>query len=836
MSVIQSKYAKTKKYDVPLYSEPQSPQECFSVKGIDDTGIFVLNDNKYSKCFVLSDINFAGMTDEEQKMIIIKFSRVINTVSTRFSYVIANEYADDNSYQNAISYPLYGDEKDLLRNAFNEVINDKVTDAKQGLYQTIYFTVTIESKGIKEARSTFSSMEASLRNAFIRIGVNGMAGSQLRPMDINTRMQKWYNLTHLGLRSKFKFDYYKMLQQNKDWINYVSPEKIVFYNDYFVMNDCIYGKVVYVSKYPQSLVSDFISEISKINCTSFVAVNNEPIELEVYKQEINRKHSSVGLQIERQKQRNRNNNDFLSDASEGLLDEREALVALARHTNEGDDHYFNSTILIAFLASSKKDMEDITSQIESAAGEKSYEVQPCFRMQREALNSCFIFGIQEFKRVCNFTSPCLAMFMPYKTQELNDERGLWYGINQLSQNSIIADQKKHGFHMMYLGKTRRGKSVFAKCKIIGTALTHPEEQIIIIDPQNEYRGLANTPGIEGSIISFDTQKEEYVNPLDVNFEGVDYSALQEIIAEKADFIFTLLSSCIKRNLDAEEQGILDQVIEEVYSENYALRKRLNGESSEITEFSIPTYMREKEDIFLGATDLSQEEQVKKYSPTLQDIYQKLLDMDNNKVAQKLAKHMHIFVNGSLNLFNHRTNVDLSNKFLVFDISGIKANLRTTAMLVMLEVVRNKLKENFLKGDWTNIFIDEFHELLRIPAVAEFVITLWKEAGKLKGLLGAITQNMSDMLNSSADSDKLATILSNTDCFAILCQSSLDRRKLEEFLPTISSAMYNFVEESEPGMGLLKMGPITVPFDMRMSKESALFQIVNTDGNNKDMAI
>lgn len=328
----------------------------------------------------------------------------------------------------------------------------------------------------------------------------------------------------------------------------------------------------------------------------------------------------------------------------------------------------------------------------------------------------------------------------------------------------------------------------------------------------------------------------YVNPMDVNFEGVDYATLQEIIAEKTDFIITLLSSCMRRDIDSGEQGILDKVIDQVYSENYAMRKKLNGESGEVTEFSVPAYMQKDTTALPVITDMSAEEQERKYSPTLQDVYQKLKDMENDVTAQKLAAHMQIFVNGSLNLFNHKTNIDLNRKFLVFDISGIKENLRVTCMLVMLEIVKTKIKWNFARGNWTNVYIDEFHELLGVPAVADYVIKLWKEVGKLHGSMTGITQNMTDLINKSPNSDKLAAILSNTEYFAMLNQSTIDRRLLADFLPSISPAMFNFVEGASKGTGLLKMGPVTVPFDMRMSNECKLYQYVNTDGNNQDSAI
>lgn len=687
MAFLTTKYGKTKQYDEPLYVNPKSTEELFPVKAIDESGIFVLNKGKYSKLFILSDINFAGVTDLEQKTIIINFSKVLNSINCRFSYTVANEYVDESAFSKKILYKKRGDDMDMLCDAFNEVINEKVTDAKQGLYQTIYLTLTVDAKNIRDAKNALSSIEATLSSTLIQIGINGMAGSSLETVSLNERMQKWYNFTHTGLHTNYKFDLRSCIKHNKDWIDIVSPESLVFYNDYFILNGNRYGRVMYISKHAQSLESDTLAELAKINSTNYITVNSEILDLSGYKQEIIRKHSSVGLKIEREKKRNRDNNDFLADASDKLLTEKDSLVKLARQVETGDDHFFNTTVMIAFLAKSYTELEDITEQIKAIGGVKSFEVKSCFDKQREGLNSTFMFGVQEFKRVTNFSAPCQAMYMPFKTQELNDENGTYYGINKLSQNPIIANRKLlDSYHGMVLGKTRSGKSVFAKCEIISNRCLNPEDQILIIDPQNEYKDIAYAPGVNGTVVSFDTQEEIYVNPMDVNFDDVDYSTLQEIISEKTDFIITLLSSCMRRDIDSEEMGVLNKVIEQVYSENYAMRKKINGESKQITEFSVPSYMKQNETILPFASELSPEEQERKYSPTLQDVYQKLKDMSNDVTAQKLAAHMQIFVNGSLNLFNHRTNVDLNLKFIVFNLSRIKQNLRVTCMLVMLEIL------------------------------------------------------------------------------------------------------------------------------------------------------
>lgn len=825
MQMPKSKYEQTKVCDAPVVKELKSVQDIFSIVSIEESGIFELTDKKYSKLYMLSDINFAGVTDEEQKQIIINFSKVLKTIPCRFSYAVANEHVDEKVFHDKILYPMRKDKYDPLRKSFNNVIQSKVSDAKQGLYQTIYLTLTIHAEDMMDAKGTFSSMESAIRSAFVGIGVNGIQGSVMKTVSIDERMQQLFDFTHTGMNARYKFHFEDEIKARHDWMNVIAPANICFENESFVMNGQV-GKVFFIEEYPKSLESDIIAALTKVNCTSYISVNNELLDISGFKQEIARKYMKVGMKIENEKQRNRNNNDYLADASTKLLTEKEKLDLFSKELDTNDDHYFNSTMMILVLAKDKEELAHIEEKLMNAASLKSVKLKACFGKQREALNSVLPLGIQEFKRVVNLSSSCLAMLMPFKTQELNDENGIYYGVNQLSQNVIFADNKKLKNHNgLILGQSGSGKSVFAKSSIISTFINFVFDQIIIIDPQSEYGGLAKVT--DGTVISFDSTKEFYLNPMDVDFEGIDYGRLREIISDKVDFILSLLSSCLKRDMLPEEQGIVDGVIEKVYSENYAMRKRLNGLTDEASEYEIPGYMRTDTLQMSGTTTMTNEEQIKAYSPTLQDVYQGLLDEGSN-LGIHLAAAMEIFVNGSLNLFNHRTNVDLSNRFIVFDLSGLKDNLRITSMLIMMETVRTKIKENSKKGRWTHLFIDEFHELLGVEQVASFILKLWKEIRKMSGILNGITQNMSDLLNND-NGGKLQAILSNTEYFALLSQSTLDKNKLMQFLPSISPAMFNFVDNADSGTGLLKMGTVTVPFDMRIDKSSEIYSIVNTDG-------
>ena len=840
MPRLMTEYAKTKVMDTPLYKDFDSVQQIFSIVSVDKSGIFELPNSLYSKQYKLSDINFLGMTLDEQAEVIRWFSKVLETVPCRFSYIVANEYVDEEAFQKQILYPLANDELDKLRGAYNDIISEKLTDAKQGLYQTIYFTLTCKADNMQEAKYNFNSMETGIRVAFMDQSAEGTCGSTLTALEVNERMQLLYNFTHIGINTKFKFNFNEQIEYRRDWVNTIAPASIMFENEMFRMNGKV-GKVLYISEYPKILEADIVSKLSNINCTSYISVNNELISRDALKKELARKHMKLGMKIENEKTRNRNRNDFLSDASSKLLEMQEKVEAFQREMSDEDQHFFNTTVTVLFLAENEEELHKIENRILTTGGMKSIVFKPCFAKQKEGINTSLGLGIQEFKHVCNLSSLAVSMFMPYKTQELCDIGGVYYGINQLSNNAIFADKKRlKNRNSLILGQSGSGKSVAAKLETICSYTVYPDDQFLMIDPNADYYEIAGIVG--GTVISFDPQKQLFVNPLDVDFTGVEYADLESVIYEKSDFLQTLISSYIKRDLNEDELPVLNKAIEKVYNENYSVRRKLNGVGASESEFEIPRHMQS--DSFSSGetyTILSPEEQVRQYSPTLQDIYQCLVDM-NDFHASHVARMMDTFVNGALSLFNHRTNVDLDARFLSFDLSHTQENIRVSAMVVMMEMVRSRIRENGRNGIWTHVYIDEFHELLGVDCVAKFVLKLWKEVRKMSGLMTGITQNMSDLMKSKDDVN-LAQIFSNTESFFLLSQSTQDMELLMKFLPSISAAMFSYLDNAPSGTGILKMGPTTVPFDMVIDKDSEIYKLVNTDagikkekGNKNDKGI
>ncbi|MBQ6408010.1 MAG: hypothetical protein IJJ64_08240 [Butyrivibrio sp.] len=257
MAKFLTAYAQTKVEDEPKTKNPQSTTDFLSVEGTDDTGVFKLMNGKYSKTYTLSDINFLGSTNDEQKAIITSLAEVMNAIPVRFQITIANEYIDDGAFTDQILFKPRNDKYDSIRADYNEVIKDKLTDAKQGLYQTIYLTLTVEADSYRTARLEFSAIEGSVRAAFISLGVNGMNGSVMKAVTVDERIQKLYSFFHTGISSQYKFSYEKEFEAQRDWLTTISPAAIRFNNEDFTMNGKI-GRVMYIDGLPRDLESDMI--------------------------------------------------------------------------------------------------------------------------------------------------------------------------------------------------------------------------------------------------------------------------------------------------------------------------------------------------------------------------------------------------------------------------------------------------------------------------------------------------------------------------------------------------------------------------------------------------
>lgn len=840
MSIIgqrkNTRYKSTKEYDEVLFVDKKSTGELFPVVSIDRSGIFALNNDKYSKTYKITDINYEGVTEEEKGDIVYNFSGVIKTLSTsRFSYTVASEAFDSKSFRQNTVLQMKDDGLDYIRENFNEIISEKILS--KGLTKTIYLTLTIQATSFDEAKLIFEGMEFEINKTLHNVSLKGMNGSEINAIDINTRMQLWYNMTHLYLGEEYEFDFDREYKQGHDFINIVSPYKMDVYDTYFIMNDCTYGTALAIDEYPKSLSSEIMYNLTDTDCVSYVTVASEPLEKNALMRETNHKLGLVNMRAGKEKRDLRRQNDYLSEISETTQELKTTLNTMSANLRNDDEKYFNSSMYILLLTDSKEKLDLQIQKIRQLQNRFTFKINEVFGYQVESMNSAYLFGVQEIKRCCNMDSVSLAMLEPFRAQDINDPDGLYYGLNLLSKKAIVINRKNSrkysGYHKLSFGGTGSGKTAQTKQEIALNALLYPEDQQIIIDPLGDYENIAEI--FNGSLIKFETGKENYINPFDVDFTGVGYKGLKNIIKEKTDFVVAVLAAYREGPINKVEMGLIEDAVTKVFSDNYASRNDINGKKENKTNIKVPGYLSNNYRFGNDLSDLTREEQIRELSPLFQDIYEEIKRQDN-EVSKKLVEEMFVLVNGSLNFFNHRTTIDLNKKVIVFSFDNSLKELRLVAETICLEVVKKLIRKNFKEGRWTEAYIDELHEFFRHQQILNTIVEMWKEMRHFNGMLGGITQDISQFFSNASEEKKEALIMlfSNTAFFTLSAQKATSFEYIRKYLPDINEALYTYILNSRAGTGLIKIGSVCVPFDNVINDtDSVVFNIIKTPEHDKE---
>jgi len=402
-------------------------------------------------------------------------------------------------------------------------------------------------------------------------------------------------------------------------------------------------------------------------------------------------------------------------------------------------------------------------------------------------------GVRQVETMRSMLTQSLAVLMPFNVQELNDKSGNYYGINQVSKNINIGNRKRllngNGF---VFGVPGSGKSFFCKMEMGNVFLGSENDEIIVIDPMHEYFDIARKYG--GAVVTMSTYTDNYVNPMHMDIRSLDLNDSKGMIREKGEFMLGLCEQCMGESLNSRQKSIIDRCVRKLY---------LDIAKSKPNEFDS-----------------------EKHIPIMSDFYKILVEQPEIE-AKDIALSLELFVNGSLNIFNHQTNVDVDNRFTVYGIRDLGAELSPISMLVMMESIQNRIIENGQKGKATWLYIDEYHVLLNSEYSAKYLQQLWKKVRKQGGLCTGITQNIVDLLQNYT----ATTMLANSEFVALLKQANTDSARMAEVIG-VSEAQLRFVTNAPSGMGLLKFGSVVIPFDHTIAKGSDLYRIYNTNIHEK----
>ena len=779
MGLFADGFKELKKASEPLYKAPKSIQQTIEIMKVAENGIFEVAKNRFSKCYRFQDINYTTTNETEQIDIFERYCKFLNSLDVSFKITINNKNKDMEQVRDYVFLQRKDDGYDGFRSIYNNIMEQKIHEGRQGIEQERYLTITIERKNFEEAKAQFATIEASVHKAF------GELGAEIVPLSGNERIKVLYDYYHLGDENSFDFDIREARKVGADFRNDLCNGMIQFYPDYF-KDEKKFCRALFIKKYPSSLSDRFLNEITSLPVHSITSIDVVPIPKDMTTKILQKKYLGIESDIIRQQRVRNKNNDFSSEISYNKRIEKKEIEEIMDDVRENDQCLYYVSVTIILMADSKEELDSMTETVETIGKRNSVTIEEHYLKQRESLNTALPIGVRQVETMRTMLTQSLAVLMPFNVQELNDKQGCYYGINQVSKNINIGNRKKlingNGF---VFGVPGSGKSFFCKMEM-GNVFLSGNDEIIVIDPMNEYFDIAQTYG--GTVVNMSTYTDNYVNPLDMDVWSLDLNDSKGMIREKGEFMLGLCEQCMGESLNSRQKSIIDRCVRKLYIE----------------------IARNRE----------------KYVPIMSDFYEILMNQPEDE-ARDIALSLELFVNGSLNIFNHQTNVDVDNRFTVYGIRDLGTELSPITMLVMMESIQNRIIANGKRGIATWLYIDEFHVLLNSEYSAKYLQQLWKKVRKQGGLCTGITQNIVDLLQNYT----ATTMLANSEFVALLKQANTDSSRMAEVIG-VSEAQLRFITNTSSGMGLMKCGNVVIPFDNTIEKGTDLYNLYNTNIHEK----
>lgn len=779
MGLFADGFKELKKASEPLYKAPKSIQQTIEIMKVAENGIFEVAKNRFSKCYRFQDINYTTTNETEQIDIFERYCKFLNSLDVSFKITINNKNKDMEQVRDYVFLQRKDDGYDGFRSIYNNIMEQKIHEGRQGIEQERYLTITIERKNFEEAKAQFATIEASVHKAF------GELGAEIVALSGNERIKVLYDYYHLGDEGSFDFDIREARKVGVDFRNDLCNGMIQFFPDYF-KDEKKFCRALFIKKYPSSLSDRFLNEITSLPVHSITSIDVVPIPKDMTTKVLQKKYLGIESDIIKQQRVRNKNNDFSSEISYNKRIEKKEIEEIMDDVRENDQCLYYVSVTIILMADTKEELDSMTETVETIGKRNSVTIEEHYLKQRESLNTALPIGVRQVETMRTMLTQSLAVLMPFNVQELNDKQGCYYGINQVSKNINIGNRKKlingNGF---VFGVPGSGKSFFCKMEM-GNVFLSGNDEIIVIDPMNEYFDIAQTYG--GTVVNMSTYTDNYVNPLDMDVWSLDLNDSKGMIREKGEFMLGLCEQCMGESLNSRQKSIIDRCVRSLYIE----------------------IARNRE----------------KYVPIMSDFYEILMNQPEDE-AKDIALSLELFVNGSLNIFNHQTNVDVDNRFTVYGIRDLGTELSPITMLVMMESIQNRIIANGKRGIATWLYIDEFHVLLNSEYSAKYLQQLWKKVRKQGGLCTGITQNVVDLLQNYT----ATTMLANSEFVALLKQANTDSSRMAEVIG-VSEAQLRFVTNSSSGMGLMKCGNVVIPFDNTIEKGTDLYNLYNTNIHEK----
>lgn len=755
-----------------------SAQKSIPYREMAKDGICRVQEKYYSKTIRFYDINYQLAQNEDKNAIFENWCDFLNyfdsTIHFQLSFV--NHHSSMKEYESVIQIRPQNDAFDDVRMEYAQMLKNQLAKGNNGLVRTKYITFGIEADNIREAKPKLERIEADILNNFKVLGVSAY------PLNGEERLQVMYETFNPDEKVPFQFSYDQVLRTGMGTKDFIAPTSFVFKNGKDFMMGNTLGAVSYLQILAPELTDKMLAEFLDMDRNLIVNLHIQSLDQMKAIKLVKSKVTDINrMKIEEQKKAVRSGYDMDIIPSDLNTYGGEA-KRLLEDLQSRNERMFLVTVLFLNTAKTKQELDNAVFQTSGIAQKYNCSLRRLDYMQEPGLMSSIPLGINLIPIKRALTTTSTAIFVPFTTQELfMAGESLYYGLNALSNNMIMVDRKKlKNPNGLILGTPGSGKSFSAKREITNVFFS-TQDDVIIGDPEGEYYPLVNALG--GQVIHISPTSHDYINPMDIN---LDYSDDDNPLGFKSDFILSLCELIMgsRNGIEAEEKSVIDRCLPLVYQKYF--------------ENPVPENM-----------------------PVLGDLYARLREQKEIQ-AQRIATALEIYVNGSLNVFNHRTNVELNNRIVCFDIKDLGKQLKKLGMLIVQDQVWNRVTINRAAHKSTRYYIDEFHLLLKEEQTAAYSVEIWKRFRKWGGIPTGITQNIKDLLASR----EIENIFENSDFIYMLNQAAGDRQILAKQL-NISPHQLSYVTNSGEGEGLIFYGSTIIPFKDKFDKSLRLYSLMTT---------
>lgn len=756
------------KKDQEPYRVPKRVQDVIPIKCMWRDGIFLVG-TRYSKTFKFTDINYMVASQDAQKKLFLAYAALINSLDCGATTKITlnNRHLNRKNFADAVLMKLKNDYLDYYRMEYNDVIMSKATGGN-GIIQEKYVTVSVCKKNIEDARAYFARVGAELTARFAALG------AKVTEMDATEKLRVLHDFYRSGEEVYFRFDAQDMMRKGHDFRDYICPDSIEKHSDYLMLGGK-YARVIYLKDYASFISDQLVTKLTDQSRSMMLSIDIIPVATDEAVREVERKMLGVETNITNWQRRQNANNNFSAIVPYDMEQQRRETKEYMTDLTSRDQRMMLSVLTIVHLADTKAELDADTDVLLKVAADHMCQMAVLRYQQLDGLNTALPIGTRKIDTFRTLTTESLAVFMPFKVQEIQEPGGIYFGENAISHNLILCNMKNLlNQSMMLLGIPGSGKSFFAKLLIVAIALS-TKDDIIILDPEGEYTPLVKALG--GSVMCFAVGGSDWLNAMAME-EGYGEGSP---VAFKSQFIMSLLKQIDSDGIRAHHKSIIDRCVALVLQEQKKTGK----------------------------------------VPTLCTLREKLLEQPEQE-ARDLALTMELYTSGSLNIFAHETNVDTKNRIQSYDIHDLGEELKQPGFVTITDAMINRVNYNWAHGKKTHIFVDEFHIAYENEYSGNFFTSAWRQFRKRNAAPCAITQNVEYML----DSVQASTMVSNSEFVVMLNQAESDQERLSKLL-NISPEQMSYVNGSEAGCGLMRYGSALVPFVNRFPANTELYKLITT---------